>query len=953
MKLVEPQTSQMVVPLTVAAKFAAPDVEESVVRLDQLNRVSAATHSRLLVVHAPAGSGKTTLIAQAATHFGWSAVWYRLDAFDRHPLNLLAAFVLALRRTYPTFCERLAEQFASHYRFGIPEDEAFALFVGGLGDQLDRDTYLILDDYESVASYKTVHSGVEYLIHNVPPLAHVIVLTRHEPPLALARLRLAGEVAELGPEDLRFDLAQTAAVLKSRSGREATTNETKRLIDLTEGWAAGVDLVARTLQWTDFSTMTDALVRRDIRRSLFDYLTEEVFDRLPVDVRTLVNRTCCLSSVTRGLAARLAPDVDADQCLEYLADNRTFTSVDIHRSSYRYHGLLREYVQNRVRREGGEQALRDLEAETATALREEGDVEAAVGMFLQAGDPAGAVDILLEGGAAAVSDCSTACLRSLKDMVDAQGSLPPSVALLVTMVLANREGRAREAASLAQENEAIISGCEDDLCRSVLLQEAQNAAVACGNHEEAVELAQSALEAARTPRQRGRSSFLQAFSLIQLARWEEAEQIIADVHSQFEMPPDLAAMIEGLGMNRALQMGDFRTGLVVGRRVQPAIERHCPAATRAGFSSVLAYTHSVLGDYGQARELMVRARDIGGQLGLDGDIARSADTEARLLAAEGAGAQAVDHLKAALSSAALSSDAETRAQLSGELGIQLVRLGRLDEAGRALREALDVAEDLRLPWIESLARCPLAYLEGLRSEGITRALSKLNDIRRDAESKKFGVAAAQAVFYALSLTYRSRSRGRDVTLARLSQVVAWQLQFGHVDFLSQELSADTALLADLLRVQQPTENLTGILDAVARNWRAERILTNAVRMEEQIALVTLDAAAAHLDEEGLERLLKHATRHASGQVKRRASEARSRVGLSTANEDTAFPELTPRELEILTLVAAGRRNGQIAADLSLSAATVKTHVHRILGKLGVDSRMQATLEHQRRTSAHA
>ena len=129
MKLVEPQTSQMVVPLTVAAKFAAPDVEGSVVRLDQLTRASAAAHSRLLVVHAPAGSGKTTLIAQAAKHFGWSAVWYRLDAFDRHPLNLLAAFVLTLRRTYPTFCEPLAEQFAGHYRFGIPEDEAFALFV--------------------------------------------------------------------------------------------------------------------------------------------------------------------------------------------------------------------------------------------------------------------------------------------------------------------------------------------------------------------------------------------------------------------------------------------------------------------------------------------------------------------------------------------------------------------------------------------------------------------------------------------------------------------------------------------------------------------------------------------------------------------------------------------------------------------------------------------------------
>ena len=261
-----------------------------------------------------------------------------------------------------------------------------------------------------------------------------------------------------------------------------------------------------------------------------------------------------------------------------------------------------------------------------------------------------------------------------------------------------------------------------------------------------------------------------------------------------------------------------------------------------------------------------------------------------------------------------------------------------------------VARALRLPWIESLARCPLAYLEGLRSEGITRALSELNDIRLDAESKKLGAAAAQAVFYALSLTYRSHNRGRDATLARLSHVVAWQLQFGHVDFLSQELSADTALLADLLRVQQPEENLTGILDAVARNWRAERILTNAVRMEEQIALAALDAATVHLDGQGLERVLKHATHHASGQVKRRASEARSRVGLSTANENTVFPELTARELEILALVAAGRRNSQIAADLSLSAATVKTHVHRILGKLGVDSRMQATLEHQRRTS---
>ena len=159
----------------------------------------------------------------------------------------------------------------------------------------------------------------------MPPLAHVIVLTRDELPLALARLRFAGEVADLGPEDLRFDLAQTAAVLKGRSGREATADETRRLVDLTEGWAAGVDLVARTLQWTDFSTMTEALSRRDIRRSLFDYLTEEVFDRLPADVRKLVNRTCCLSSVTRGLAARLAADIDADRCLEYLADNRTFT----------------------------------------------------------------------------------------------------------------------------------------------------------------------------------------------------------------------------------------------------------------------------------------------------------------------------------------------------------------------------------------------------------------------------------------------------------------------------------------------------------------------------------------------------------------------------------------------------------------------------------------------------
>ena len=267
-----------------------------------------------------------------------------------------------------------------------------------------------------------------------------------------------------------------------------------------------------------------------------------------------------------------------------------------------------------------------------------------------------------------------------------------------------------------------------------------------------------------------------------------------------------------------------------------------------------------------------------------------------------------------------------------------------------LREALDLARALQLPWIESLARCPLAYLEGLRSKEIARALSELNAIRRDAESKKLGVAAAQAVFYALSLTYRSQNRGRDVTLARLSQVVAWQLQFGHVDFLSQELSADTALLADLLRVRQPDENLTGILDAVARNWRAEKILTNAVRMEEQIALVALDVAAVHLDAQGLERVLKHATHHASGQVKRRASEARSRVGLWTSNEDTTFPELTERELEILTLVAAGRRNSQIATDLSLSEATVKTHVHRILEKLGVDSRMQATLEHQRRTS---
>ena len=177
----------------------------------------------------------------------------------------------------------------------------------------------------------------------------------------------------------------------------------------------------------------------------------------------------------------------------------------------------------------------------------------------------------------------------------------------------------------------------------------------------------------------------------------------------------------------------------------------------------------------------------------------------------------------------------------------------------------------------------------------------------------------------------------------LSSCVARQSALGHVDFFSQEFRCDRALFLEFLRRDQPIDVRAGVLDAVARHRDSVHLLAVAARLSETVACAALVAGTEHLRDEALAALFGRGAPVVGGQNEDRGTEGCARACLSS----TPLPELTTRERDP-GFGGGGERDRDIADRLSLSSATVKTHVHRILTKLRVDSRFQAGLVYRER-----
>ena len=305
----------------------------------------------LTLVSAPAGFGKTALLADWGHNSERVLAWLSLDAGDIDPVRFWRHAIAALDRVRPGLATRLGPL------LGPPAPPSFEGLVTTLVNELvarpdDDPALLVLDDYHLVAS-QAVHESLTFLLEHPPPRMHLILSTREDPPLALARLRGRRELTELRAVDLRFTIEEAAALLRDAVGPDLPLSDTAvaALADRTEGWAAGLQLAALSIRGrSDVSEVVATFSAS--HRYVLDYLTQEVLERQTQPVSEFLLETSVLDRLSGELCDAVTGRAGGQAMLEAVERANLFlVPLDEVRGWWRYHHLFADLLRARLQQE--------------------------------------------------------------------------------------------------------------------------------------------------------------------------------------------------------------------------------------------------------------------------------------------------------------------------------------------------------------------------------------------------------------------------------------------------------------------------------------------------------------------------------------------------------------------------------------------------------------------------
>jgi LuxR family maltose regulon positive regulatory protein len=429
--------------ILIGTKLNAPTgARRRVDRPALVERLVAAGPRRLTLLDAPAGWGKTTLLAEwaADARETRSFAWFTVDAGDNDPVRFWGYVIEALRRQAPSVGT------TSLAPLGVRGTDPVELVLPALINEvaaLEEPLILVLEDYHLIQS-DDVHRGVAFLLERAPPTMELAIGTRLDPPLPLGRLRARGEMLEVRAGDLRFDRGEAEQLLSSALGERLGSADVERLVTRTEGWAAGLYLAALSLTAREDASAFIARFAGDDRH-IVDYLGGEVLDGLEPETRTFLLRTSILGRLSAPLCDHLVEREDSrERLLEIERANLFLVALDDRREWYRYHHLFGDLLRHVLEREEPT-AFRQLHRRAAEWLSARGMVDEAVRHALQAGDGEYAEQLVAETWRAAFNRGElTTVDRWLDDLPQDLLSSNPDLCLARAWVAMDR-GRAREA----------------------------------------------------------------------------------------------------------------------------------------------------------------------------------------------------------------------------------------------------------------------------------------------------------------------------------------------------------------------------------------------------------------------------------------------------------------------------------------------------------------------------
>jgi LuxR family transcriptional regulator, maltose regulon positive regulatory protein len=377
----------------IETKLHAPGLrKEWVERRELVHHLAGAAAAKLVLVAAPAGFGKTTLVAQwrSSTIEGRPFAWISLDRADDDPGRLWWHLICALQRACPEFG---GAEILKPLRVPIQDaaETLLPILVNELA-ALPAPVVVVLDDYH-VIKERSCHDQVAFLLLHLPPSAQIVLITRADPPLPLARSRAAGEMVEIRARELRFAPAEAAELVHAVSAVQLSRLDLADLVEKTEGWPAGVYLAALSLRGHP-SPSTFVHQFTGDNRFIFDFLAEEVLSRQPSQIRQFLARTAILDRFCAPLCDAVTGSANAAEIIGVLERENLFVvPLDDSRQWFRYHHLFSQMLRSQLAR---------TEPDIVPALHERASAwhrlsrsaDEAIGHALAAGDVAGTIDLI-------------------------------------------------------------------------------------------------------------------------------------------------------------------------------------------------------------------------------------------------------------------------------------------------------------------------------------------------------------------------------------------------------------------------------------------------------------------------------------------------------------------------------------------------------------------------------
>jgi ATP/maltotriose-dependent transcriptional regulator MalT len=379
-------------PVLAATKLHIPALRPGHLhRAELVGALIAGTQTRVTLIAAAPGSGKTSLLSEWHADPGESRpfAWISLDAADNDPVRFWDGVFAALQTTAPEIGS--SAKAALHSPGTTVADHVLPLLINDLAERT-APVVIVIDDYHLIENGE-IHGAIEVLVERLPSAAQLVISTRSDPPLPLSRLRARDQLSEIRGADLRFKLTEAGAFLNDVVGLDLAPDEIARLHERTEGWAAGLQLAGLSLRGReDHRQFIDSFAGDD--QQIVDYLGFEVLDRQPPDLREFMIQSSLLERLSGPLCAAVTGNPDSELLLRRLERENAFVvALDSKREWYRYHHLFAELLRHELGRTRPRLVV-ELHRRASAWYREAGAIHEAIGHATAAGDFGDAIELI-------------------------------------------------------------------------------------------------------------------------------------------------------------------------------------------------------------------------------------------------------------------------------------------------------------------------------------------------------------------------------------------------------------------------------------------------------------------------------------------------------------------------------------------------------------------------------